>query len=975
MSGGDDTPSALQGQAEIKVKYKDVTDLVETMNKLATSIEKVHTALTSLGDNKTKTAIDRLKGLFNGKGGSAGGAVATGGQIGGGYSFNQPAGQVAPAAGAQPVAQPGTPGNATPQVPNGGFGISSRWRAAATVLGGVGVLGAAYANKEQGDLTSDVIAMRSVYAADQPKFSNHDFELQEATRLTARQFGGGALGREDMLAGAATLMGRYGTTGSADQAAAARGANVFAASSMQGVGFGAEMYNAMNDPVVLNRLRMFGGPMMSQVKNVTGTTSEMSRIAFGSKTPTAEVLANFRPGMPQYSNLMMMTGGNEVLATQMVEQMRMKQAYEAQGSQQGPWNDKRLRDVMSSGKMQEQLLGEKSLFWSKQQLEAGKALGAEESLALGRSPLVETNEALLLILDETKGVRAHVAVIANTIGNFVNQATGGAGGDILSKGLDIATIAALAKSGGGKGVVARTASRVAGSTAGRWGMQAAGKLALPVGLALAGAGAMTGGKEGDLSEHGFWGFMGGKDRKVFGMDKGTFKDEGNLAWSGIKDAFNIVNHGQGAWDELSGLFGGDPPDTPGWGSRDVGDPVSDAQAGGGMTVSSAEALLKSRGGHVQGVAGLASDFKVKLARLFAMNPKLSLSSGARSRAEQERLYKRWINRVPGQAQAAPPGKSNHEFGLAADIGPSSEYGWLAANAPGVGLVKPMDFEPWHWEPPGAKARRGGAAVSDAAAADPGAAGAVAVAAVLASQVQRVSSLNPSLQPGKPAALSGTAGGGMAVGAAAGGATSGAGGGGGGPAGGIGVNAAARAARAAGVPEDQVAMAVAIAMAESGLNPQAHNPVPPDDSYGLWQINMIGGMGPDRRASLGLKSNSELFDPNTNARAMAQISGGGHNWGPWSTYGSGAYKSHMSTVQAALSTGVGDPVSEAPQGPSMTPMPMRVSGGGGGGGVQILAPIHLSIREATDAEAERFARKVKEHLTGIVNDIDRARDGV
>jgi hypothetical protein len=49
------------------------------------------------------------------------------------------------------------------------------------------------------------------------------------------------------------------------------------------------------------------------------------------------------------------------------------------------------------------------------------------------------------------------------------------------------------------------------------------------------------------------------------------------------------------------------------------------------------------------------------------------------------------------------------------------------------------------------------------------------------------------------------------------------------------------------PADAV-VAVAIALAESGGNPAAHNPVPPDDSWGLWQINMRGHLGPVRRGT-------------------------------------------------------------------------------------------------------------------------------
>jgi hypothetical protein len=88
------------------------------------------------------------------------------------------------------------------------------------------------------------------------------------------------------------------------------------------------------------------------------------------------------------------------------------------------------------------------------------------------------------------------------------------------------------------------------------------------------------------------------------------------------------------------------------------------------------------------------------------------------------------------------------------------------------------------------------------------------------------------------------------------------------------------------------LAAAIAMAESGGNPNAHNAKPPDDSYGLWQINMLGSMGPSRRAQFGLSSNTQLFDPATNARAAVAISGGGKSFAAWSTFGNGAYRQFL-----------------------------------------------------------------------------------
>lgn len=96
----------------------------------------------------------------------------------------------------------------------------------------------------------------------------------------------------------------------------------------------------------------------------------------------------------------------------------------------------------------------------------------------------------------------------------------------------------------------------------------------------------------------------------------------------------------------------------------------------------------------------------------------------------------------------------------------------------------------------------------------------------------------------------------------------------------------------------LAQATAIAFAESGGNQRAHNAVPPDDSYGLWQINMYGDLGPARRAQFGLSSNDELYDITTNAKAMYAISSQATNWKPWTTFQGARYWLVYPAAQAA-----------------------------------------------------------------------------
>lgn len=106
-------------------------------------------------------------------------------------------------------------------------------------------------------------------------------------------------------------------------------------------------------------------------------------------------------------------------------------------------------------------------------------------------------------------------------------------------------------------------------------------------------------------------------------------------------------------------------------------------------------------------------------------------------------------------------------------------------------------------------------------------------------------------------------------------------------------------RAAGWPESLIVTMAAIGMAESSGNPRAHNSVPPDDSYGLWQINMIGSLGPARRARYGLSSNEALYDPLMNARVALDIyqQQGLRAWGPYVT---GAYRKYIPQSQAVYS---------------------------------------------------------------------------
>jgi hypothetical protein len=82
--------------------------------------------------------------------------------------------------------------------------------------------------------------------------------------------------------------------------------------------------------------------------------------------------------------------------------------------------------------------------------------------------------------------------------------------------------------------------------------------------------------------------------------------------------------------------------------------------------------------------------------------------------------------------------------------------------------------------------------------------------------------------------------------------------------------------------DRLREAWGTAMKESTGRPMSHNKnrSTGDNSYGLFQINMIDSLGPARIEKYGLESNDDLFDPLVNAKIAYQMSNGGKNWSAW-----------------------------------------------------------------------------------------------
>lgn len=152
--------------------------------------------------------------------------------------------------------------------------------------------------------------------------------------------------------------------------------------------------------------------------------------------------------------------------------------------------------------------------------------------------------------------------------------------------------------------------------------------------------------------------------------------------------------------------------------------------------------------------------------------------------------------------------------------------------------------------------------------------------------------------------------------------------------------AASLIRKAGGSAEEATLLGAISQPESSGNPMAHNfnPKTGDDSYGLWQINLLGKMGPERMKKFGLSRPEDLYNPETNARVALQMYRERGNAEDWSTYKKG---SHLRYIEAAKKGATGNttatqtatpttpssatdttaqatPVSQTPVTPSVTP---------------------------------------------------------
>lgn len=106
--------------------------------------------------------------------------------------------------------------------------------------------------------------------------------------------------------------------------------------------------------------------------------------------------------------------------------------------------------------------------------------------------------------------------------------------------------------------------------------------------------------------------------------------------------------------------------------------------------------------------GMDEGFASRLqAMIEASGGRLGVGSGYRSVEEQTYLWENAVAKYgPEEARnwVAPPGSSNHNHGVAADLSYETDdaQDWAHANAARFGLVFPMEWEPWHIEPIGVR---------------------------------------------------------------------------------------------------------------------------------------------------------------------------------------------------------------------------------------------------------------------------------
>jgi len=441
-----------------------------------------------------------------------------------------------------------------------------------------------------------------------------------------------------------------------------------------------------------------------------------------------------------------------------------------------------------------------------------------------------------------------------------------------------------------------------------------------------------------------------------------------------------------------------------------GDPVPTAKSGNPQLTkvpmgynSPAKRVTLNELSNSASFSKLNSRFRDRLLRMFAANPNVGLGVGHRSESEQARMFRDRYRPVQGNekadltwdgkgwkhvsgAPAAPPGRSMHEIGLAADL--VGDLDWVVKNAEKFGLktfAKNLN-EPWHvqpaelpdsryeyekqgspWGQPAGTSKdsanqevdaRGkptnGAVIGDKVIGAPGA---------LGSSYETFSQLSISSILGEPFSATAARMDGVGesatvrrvanqIGATnypslAGSKQS------------MDPYDVARLLYKRGFRGKDITNMLAISWRESRWIPGAMADDDDDLSYGLFQINMLGKMGPARRGYFKISKNEELYDPETNVRAARILFGGG-NYAPWNIDGNPLAKTEsiMPKAQAItkeLGFGGGDPIGNVPT-PQGSGIVVQ-----GGTSVNIAPNIYVTSTGSNAQDAQRIAQEISRIL--------------
>lgn len=175
------------------------------------------------------------------------------------------------------------------------------------------------------------------------------------------------------------------------------------------------------------------------------------------------------------------------------------------------------------------------------------------------------------------------------------------------------------------------------------------------------------------------------------------------------------------------------------------------------------------------------------------------------------------------------------------------------------------------------------------------------------------------------------------------------------------------AKEAGFNDNEAAVMGAIGAAESSGNTRAFNGQGRDKSYGLWQINMLGDMGPARRAQFGIQNDEELFDPKINAKAAYTLYKQRGNFDDWSAYKNGSYLKYMGTAQKTLQEGDVLPNGQLVTSPTKAPIngfAPQSSPTGAGGAVKEEQAQLAGIRKLPLSDALRNVLKQAASAAGV-----------